>query len=127
MRKLEVVRTVLPAYTPGHLFLDSAFQCFTLEDPVRETKIDGETAIPFGEYDALFYPSPAFKMTVILLLNVPGFDMIEFHPGNTIKDTKGCILTGQGYKDGLLWRSRKAFEALMKQLKPTDQLKVIVR
>ena len=37
-------------YTKGLIYIDDVFECFTLEDEERETKIKHETAIPEGTY-----------------------------------------------------------------------------
>lgn len=46
--KLLLKREPHPDYTVGKLYVDGEYECFTLEDPVRETKIYGQTAIPYG-------------------------------------------------------------------------------
>ena len=68
----------------------------TLELPWRDNRRN-ISRIPPGEYDAIKYYSPKFKRTVILLLDVPERTGIEIHPGNTIKDTTGCILVGSAW------------------------------
>lgn len=69
---------------------------FTLEDMVRDgPKIYGETAIPEGRYQVVITYSNRFKRMLPELKNVPGFDAIRLHIGNTAQDTTGCILVGQ--------------------------------
>lgn len=88
--------------TVGQLYVDGEFQCFTLEDVVREVpgqpvekwKVWGETAIPQGYYKVVLQNSPKFGIDTMTLLNVPGFSHIRIHGGNTEKDTEGCILVG---------------------------------
>jgi hypothetical protein len=82
--------------TIGELSVDGAFECFTLEDKVRPVKIKGETAIPAGTYEVAVTFSNKFQKFLPLLLDVPNFDGIRIHTGNTPKDTPDCILVGQG-------------------------------
>ena len=103
--KLQLERKYLkPEYTIGQLKVDGNFFCDTLEDQVRdlsrEKKIPGETAIPAGIYDVVVNISPRFKRKLPRLLNVPGFEGILIHRGNTPEDTAGCILVGENKAKG---------------------------
>lgn len=103
--KLKVERRFLkPGYTIGRLEVDGKYFCDTLEDRVRdlsrEKKIPGETAIPAGIYDVVVNISPRFKRKLPRLLNVPGFEGILIHRGNTPEDTAGCILVGENKAKG---------------------------
>jgi len=82
--------------TIGTLSIDGLFVCYTLEDIVRPAgaKIPGATAIPEGEYRVIVDWSNRFQRFMPKLLDVPGFEGIRIHPGNTHKDTSGCILVG---------------------------------
>ena len=51
------------------------------------------------------------------LRDVPGFDGILIHPGNTALDTLGCILVGKNTKVGQLTESKATFKALYKEMK----------
>jgi hypothetical protein len=121
--RLELARTTFgETTTTGDLYADGVWQCFTLEDRVRPAgvKVSGETAIPEGTYPVLITPSPRFKRRVPLLVNVPGFDGIRIHPGNSHKDTEGCILVGEGVNqfspEPLLTKSVSAFNRLFEIL-----------
>jgi len=91
--------------TLGELFVDGVFECYVLEDPVRlddpatpqdeGKKIYGRTAIPAGTYRVVVNWSPHFQKFRPRLLEVPGFDGILIHAGNTPADTKGCLLLGK--------------------------------
>lgn len=116
--KLEVKRlTFSDKSTIGKLFLDGEFFCHTLEDVVRPEKVYGETAIPEGAYKVKITYSPRFKRDLPLLLNVPGFEGIRIHAGNTHKDTEGCILVGDLAGQDIVWQSRAAFNRLFDKLK----------
>lgn len=109
-------------YTIGRLRIDdpdSPFSVFTLEDTVRApgVKIPGKTAIPAGIYTVVLDFSPRFGKNLPHILDVPGFDGVRIHPGNTDADTEGCILVGLDWKGGdFIGRSREAFEALCDRL-----------
>ena len=111
--------------TLGSLYVDGEFECFTLEDVVREVpelavekwKIPGETAIPSGTYPVRVTMSSRFQKVLPLLLNVPGFDGVRIHSGNVAADTEGCILVGQRRTPTGLLASRAAFNALFAKIK----------
>lgn len=93
--------------TIGALFLDGLFICFTCEDAHHEIKIQGKTRIPSGtyridvrkdggltkRYKARF---PGIHKGMLWLRNVPGFEWVYIHVGNTHEHTEGCILVGDG-------------------------------
>lgn len=64
--------------------------CFTLEPALK----DGKGPIPNGVYKIAMTWSPRFDKMMPEVLNVPGFEGIRIHPGNTDADTEGCILLG---------------------------------
>ena len=61
---------------------------------IKQIKVFGSTAIPYGRYEVAMTYSDRFKQVMPLLLNVKGFDGIRIHAGNTDADTLGCILVG---------------------------------
>ena len=105
-----------PAYTVGRLFVDGKLFCNTLEDTVRdlsnEKKVYGKTAIPYGEYRVVYNWSPKFGRNLPRLLNVPAFEDILIHPGNTADDSAGCILVGRNTEVGRLTESRYTSDKL---------------
>jgi hypothetical protein len=107
-------------YTIGVLMVDGEKFSDTLEDKVRdlksEKKVYGETAIPAGKYKVVMSMSSKFKRVMPYLENVPQFTGIMIHPGNTIKDTLGCILVGENKKKGQLVNSRKYSDELNKRI-----------
>lgn len=106
--KIEVIRDIFrPNETLGKLFIDGSFFCYTLEDTVRDVKIKHHTAIPAGIYKAVLAFSQKFKKFMLRLLNVPNFDGVLFHGGNTNKDSSGCILVAfhRNEEKGYIWSS----------------------
>jgi hypothetical protein len=113
--------------TVGELFVDGKFECYTLEDVVRDLskphgKVPGQTAIPAGTYKVALTMSNRFKKVLPLLLDVPHFEGIRIHSGNTAADTEGCILVGTsklGRLDrpaDMIGNSRVAFDALFNKM-----------
>ena len=105
-----------PDYVIGNLYINGTLFCNTLEDPNRdlnkngkfdngETKVYGNTCIPFGKYKIVITYSAKFKRELPLLLKVPSFEGIRIHRGNTTKDTLGCILVGENKKKGMVLNS----------------------
>lgn len=115
--KLELVRHYLGEnYTIGKLSIDSKYFCDTLEDAVRPIKIYGETAIPFGTYKIILNESPRFGRVLPRLLNVPKFDGVLIHRGNTAEDTAGCILVGENKVKGKVVNSTPYEIGLVKMM-----------
>lgn len=128
--QINIIRTYFSdACTIGELSIEgSEFRCYTLEDcdrrlssedsleHVKELKVYGKTAIPYGTYEVAITYSNRFKKFLPLLLNVKGFDGIRIHAGNTEEDTLGCVLVGE-QKDVLnnrILNSRDAFNDFFK-------------
>lgn len=82
--------------TIGEMTVDGALLCYTLEDTVRKVgeKVFGKTAIPAGRYRCAVDYSAKFKSLMVRVFDVPGFDGILIHRGNTEADSSGCILVG---------------------------------
>ena len=118
-------RSKVQTRTPGDLSLDGAYFCHTLEDVVRDRDVDldgdidvddvkkfkvyGETAIPAGRYPVVLEHSPKYGPDTLTIKDVPGFTGIRVHPGNTEKDTEGCLILGEDFTpDYTVVRSRPA-------------------
>lgn len=74
--------------------MGSSWLCYILEDPVRDKKIPGKTAIPYGRYRVIVSLSPKFKQIMLELVGVKGFTGIRIHTGNKATDTEGCLIPG---------------------------------
>jgi len=97
--------------TIGTLLMDGAFAGFTCEDEFRLVKVPKETRIPAGRYEiklrkhsdmleryeAKFGP---WHTGMLWLQDVPNFEWIYIHIGNTERHTAGCILVGDGAMTG---------------------------
>lgn len=137
-------------YTIGHLSIDGKRFCDTCEDTDRGLRQDlplsvnqakkrrGITAIPVGRYRVtLGVKSPKYskkkqydfcKGFVPRLINVPAFEGILIHIGNTAADSEGCILVGRNTKVGMVLESTKTFKALYEVLrKATDPIYITVK
>lgn len=112
-------------YTIGRLFINDKYFCDTLEDKVRdlprEPKVYSQTAIPAGTYKVIVNYSPKFKRNLPLLLDVPYFEGIRIHRGNTDKDSSGCILLGENSIKGMVVNSTKYELELTKLLQETKE------
>ena len=116
--KLTLNRIALRStYTIGKLYIDDNYFCDTLEDTVRdlnkngkfdngEKKVYAKTAIPYGTYEIKWTYSPRFKKYTPQLMNVPSFEGIRIHAGNTSADTEGCLILGENKQVGKVLNSR---------------------
>lgn len=129
-----------PNYTIGKLFIDNVYFCDTIEDTdrnleqsmsissIQKIKIKNKTAIPRGTYKVAlnvvsprlskkeFYIKNSNNGRVPRLINVPGFDGILIHVGNTAEDSSGCILVGKNKEVGKVLDSKETFIKLYKKL-----------
>lgn len=107
--------------THGDLYIDDQWAMVTLEDPVREAKIPGKTAIWAGRYQVIVTHSPRFKRRLPLLLNVRDFTGIRIHPLNFATQSDGCIGVGRRRQDDSILESVDAFEELMTEIEAAIQ------
>ena len=126
--KLQVVRFQFGKdATNGMLFIDGEFECYTLEDEYRDVKVMGETCIPEGTYDVKFRKEGGFHSRysakyknahygMLHVQDVPNFEFILIHTGNTDEHTAGCLLLGETQqdldkgKDGFIGNSTVAYK-----------------
>lgn len=109
--------------TIGELWMNGKFFCMTLEDEIRPLldKIFGGTAIPSGKYTLAMTYSNRFQQYMPQVLNVPGFEGIRIHPGNTIADTNGCLLIGETANEVQVFNSKDAFNKLIAEIKTVEK------
>ena len=105
-------RTFTDNSTIGDLSIDGVWQCLTLEDKVRPTKVAGKTAIPPGVYTVVFDYSQRVQRETLHVLAVPEFEGIRIHAGNTAANTEGCILVGYVEDKDWIGASRSALKHL---------------
>lgn len=128
-------------YTIGHLYIDDKYFCDTVEDKVRdynkdgdlldtnEAKVYGKTAIPYGRYRIdMKTRSPKYSLRSAYLwcggylprlVDVPHFEGILIHAGNTAADSAGCLLVGENKVKGGLVNSMATLKRLYAIMKAT--------
>lgn len=97
----------------------------------NETKVYGNTAIPYGKYRVVLnVRSPKYSMRSAYawcggylprLLDVPHFDGILFHAGNTADESAGCLLVGENKAKGQLINSMATLRKLYAELKSKNE------
>jgi hypothetical protein len=129
--KLDVIRTQFGKdATNGLLFIDGVFECYTLEDEVREVKVMHETCIPEGEYEIKLRAEGGFHSRylkrygadwhkgMLWLQDVPNFTWILIHTLNDSTQTSGCLGVGSAQQDldldskGKISQSRDAYQRM---------------
>ncbi len=123
--------------TLSELYIDGTFQCYGLEDTVRDVKIKGRTAIPVGTYKlginrkggmntAYKKRFPDMHEGMIEIRAIPNFSLVYIHIGNTHDDTEGCLLVGtyfhKSYEDWGVYQSAEAYKQLYRTI--IEQVKI---
>ena len=94
--------------------------CVTCELPWKDNE-PNVSSIPAGIYEVVRVQSPRFGNT-FEVKNVEGRTHILFHRGNSIKDSRGCILLGESYSPGeTVEASRNAFAEFLHRTKACDK------
>jgi hypothetical protein len=109
-------------FTIGKVYIDDQFECYSLEDEKRDVKVMHETRIPEGKYkidlrtfgghhEQYAKKFPAMHKGMLWVKDVPGFQDILIHIGNTDEDTSGCLLIGLNVDEakGILYNSTAAY------------------
>lgn len=121
-------------YCIGKLYINGIYFADTIEDKdrglkqsmslsnIKKVKVQDKTAIPSGTYEIVlnvispkyskqdFYKNYANGGRVPRLLNVPGWEGVLIHAGNTAEDSSGCILVGQNKIVGQVINSKDTFK-----------------
>ncbi len=115
-----------PNGTLGTFWMDDAFLCYTLEDPDNNNH-PGDSCVPEGDYLCIPHNGQHWS-NVWEISGVPGRSAILIHAGNTIKDTRGCVLVGRkvGTLQGkpAVLESRLALDELREKLPKSFQLTI---
>ena len=131
--KLEVLRISSESDSSSGLVFDVTngrkFLCYSLEDEYRDEKVMHETRVPAGTYQILLRKEGGFnaKYTkkygdfhkgMLHVQDVPGFEYILIHTGNTDEHTSGCLIVGdsqennQLMKNGFIGKSVQAYKRI---------------
>jgi hypothetical protein len=125
-----------PAYTIGRLYIEDLYFCDTIEDidrglrqdmplsEIRKIKVKDKTAIPAGTYQMVVNMSPSKKRLLPRLLDVPGFEGILIHRGNTENDSSGCIIVGENKAVGKVINSTGYELKLVEYLKNAREITI---
>ena len=125
---LEVDRLSPAPHAEGYR-CKRTFLAYTLEDEQRDKKVYGETRIPNGTYRLQLRKEggyhqkyskrfPDIHIGMLHVTDVPGFEYILIHCGNTDEHTAGCLLVGDSQennqitKDGFIGKSTQAYKRI---------------
>tara|TARA_R110002051_G_scaffold52237_1_gene99364 strand:- start:929 stop:1390 length:462 start_codon:yes stop_codon:yes gene_type:complete len=129
--KLQVLRFSSESDSTNGLLLDVTeeikFLAYTLEDEYRKHKKSKETRIPAGTYkielrdEGGFHKRyskryPNIHRGMLHIIDVPNFEYILIHTGNTDEHTAGCLLIGNSQennqinKNGFIGSSSNAYK-----------------
>ena len=78
-------------------------------------------------YKVIINMSSRFKKEMPLLLNVPAFEGIRIHSGNTSEDTEGCIIVGMTRTLSGVAMSRIAYTKLMEKLRLANDITIEIQ
>tara|TARA_Y100000768_G_scaffold383205_1_gene364937 strand:+ start:974 stop:1774 length:801 start_codon:yes stop_codon:yes gene_type:complete len=116
---LEVLRISSQADSTSGILFDITenkrkFLCYTIEDEYRAEKVKHETRIPAGIYKLTLRSEGGFHSRytskygaewhkgMIYVNNVPNFEFILWHTGNTDESTSGCLILGDSQTSNLV-------------------------
>jgi hypothetical protein len=131
--KLEVLRISSESDSSSGLVFDITderkFLCYSLEDEYRNDKVMHETRVPAGTYQIQLRKVGGFNARyakkygdfhkgMLHVQDVPGFEYILIHTGNTDEHTSGCLIVGdsqennQLLKNGFIGKSVQAYKRI---------------
>jgi len=131
--KLEVLRVSSDVDSSSGLVFDITngrkFLCYSLEDEYRNDKVMHETRVPAGTYQIQLRKVGGFNARyakkygdfhkgMLHVQDVPGFEYILIHTGNTDEHTSGCLIVGdsqennQLLKNGFIGKSVQAYKRI---------------
>jgi hypothetical protein len=131
--KLEVLRFSSQEDSTNGILFDVTegrkFLAYTLEDEHRDEKVMGETRVPAGTYKITLRKVGGFHgryekkygsmhKGMLWVREVPGFEYILIHTGNTDEHTAGCLLVGDSQQnnaiksDGFVGSSTQAYKRI---------------
>ena len=112
-------------HTNSIILLNGKYECDGLEDEYRRDKVMHETRIPDGTYKIKLRTKGGFHQKyrnkfgywhqgMLWIKDVPGFEYILIHIGNTDDDTSGCLIVGSAGKNDQNWisNSTDAYKSL---------------
>jgi hypothetical protein len=118
--QIQVIRTEYAAdWTLSKFHIKGVQMGVGVEDERRDVKVKGETCIPAGIYEIDLRVSPKFSKSyymdkdgfispnkdarfnkeheLIWVKNIPNFEAVLWHWGNTDDDTEGCYIVGSSF------------------------------
>jgi len=131
--KLEILRVSSDVDSSSGLVFDITdgrkFLCYSLEDEYRNDKVMHETRVPAGTYQIQLRKVGGFNARyakkygdfhkgMLHVQDVPGFEWILIHTGNTDEHTSGCLIVGdsqennQLLKNGFIGKSVQAYKRI---------------
>jgi len=131
--KIEVLRISSESDSSSGLVFNVTdgrkFLCYSLEDEYRNDKVMHETRVPAGTYQILLRKEGGFNARyakkygdfhkgMLHVQDVPGFEYILIHTGNTDEHTSGCLIVGdsqennQLMKNGFIGKSVQAYKRI---------------
>lgn len=105
------------------------FVCFTLEREYEGEERNEGLRIPTGTYNMELYASPKFGKVLLISNNIVSKERrILIHAGNTLNDTKGCILPGVtcDFETKIVYKSKQALaDVLSRWMRDTNRILII--